>query len=86
MTVKQGKTMARLVEILREQGIEVVDHYDSRDRADTVHSSVVFYGDEEVGQRAVEIAWEHGYEPEGLVRDWVVVGKEFGEAHWLLLL
>ena len=79
------KTMATLAVALQSAGIEVVDHYDSKERADTVHSSVVFYGDDTAGKRAVGIAWQRGYEPQGLVRDWAIIGQEFCEPHWMML-
>ena len=77
--------MAVLAGVLHAEGIEVADYRDSKE-PDTAHSSVVFRGDDATGRRAVEIAIDHGFEPEGLVRDWVVLGGELGEAHWLLLL
>ena len=71
--------------ILHAEGVEALDHYDSRERPDTVHSSVVSRGGDDAGLRAVELAWAHDYEPQGLVRDWIVVGKELGEGHWMIL-
>ena len=76
--------MAVLAGILHAEGIEVADYRDST-MPDAAHSSVVFHGDDATGQRAVEIAVDHGYEPEGLVRDWAVIGKELGEPHWMML-
>ena len=81
--MEAGKTMATMADLLKSEGLEVLDHYDSQ--SDTAHSSVVFHGDDNKGKRAVEIAWEHGYEPQGLVRDWVIVGQEFCEPHWMML-
>ena len=75
--------MAILAAVLEREGLEVADYYDSG--ADTVHSGVVFYGDDAEGKRAVEIAVDHGFEPEGLVRDWTIIGREFCEPHWMML-
>ena len=85
MPVNQGKTMAVLAGVLHAEGIEVAGYRDSTE-SNSAHSQVVFHGDDEAGKMAVEIAVDHGFEPEGLVRDWVVVGKELGEGYWLLLL
>ena len=79
----QGKTVAALAAVLKEEGVEVVDHHDSR--TDTAHSSVVFRGDDATGRRAVEMAWQRGYEPQGLIRDWTIIGQEFCEPHWMML-
>ena len=79
------KTMATLAAVLENEGLEVLDHYDSRERADSVHSSVVFRGDDSDGRKAVELAWEHDYEPQGLVRDWTIWGREFSDPHWMML-
>ena len=81
----EGKTMATLAMALKAEGVDVADYRGSKE-PDTAHSSVVFRGDDATGRRAVELGIDHGFEPEGLVRDWVVVGGELGEAHWLLLL
>ena len=82
--MNRSKTMATLAAVLESKGLEILDHCESE--SDTAHSQVVFRGDDATGKRAVEIAVDHGFEPEGLVRDWVVVGKELGEGHWMLLL
>ena len=75
--------MAALAAVLENEGVEVVDHRDSR--TDTAHSQVVFRGDDSEGKRAVGIAWQRGYEPQGLVRDWTIIGQEFCEPHWMML-
>ena len=77
--------MAVLAGILHAEGIEVADYRDST-RPDTAHSQVVFRGDDDTGKRAVEIAWAHGFDVQGLIKDWLVVAGELGEAHWMLLL
>ena len=77
--------MVALAAVLEAEGLEVVDHYDSGEKADTAHSSVVFYGDDSAEKRAVKVAWEHNYEPQGLVRDWTIIGQEFSEPHWMML-
>lgn len=79
----QGKTMAVLAGVLHAEGVEVAGYHDSR--ADTAHSSIVFYGDDSEGKRAVGIAWQRGYEPQGLIRDWAIIGQEFCEPHWMML-
>ena len=85
MIMKAGKTMAGLAAAMRTEGIDVADHYDNEGSMYAPHSAVVFHGDDSTGVRAVEIAWEHGYEPEGLVRDWVIWGREIGEPDWVIL-
>ena len=77
--------MAALVAVLEADGIEVVDCYDSREKADTVYSSVVFRGGDGAGLRAVELAWAHDYEPQGLVRDWAIWGRDICEPDWTML-
>ena len=47
--MEAGKTMATLATVLESEGLEVLDHYDSREGADTVYSSVVFRGDDTAG-------------------------------------
>ena len=77
------RTMATLAATLEAAGVEVLDHHDSK--ADTAHSSVVFRADDAIGRRAVELAWEHDFEPQGLIRDWTIIGQEFCEPHWMML-
>ena len=81
--MNQGKTMATLATVLKQEGLEVVDHCESE--SDTAHSSVVFRGDDATGRRAVELAWEYDYEPQGLIRDWTIIGQDFCEPHWMML-
>ena len=77
------KTMVTLATALEAAGVEVLDHCESR--TDAAHSSVVFRGDDSTGRRAVELAWEHDFEPQGLIRDWTIIGQEFCEPHWMML-
>ena len=77
--------MATLAAALQSAGIEVVDHYENDGAEESPYSSVVFYGDDGTGMRAVELAWEYDYEPQGLIRDWTIIGQEFCEPHWMML-
>ena len=79
------KTMAALATVLEQAGIETVDQYESDGREESPYSSVVFYGDDGAGIRAVKVAQEHDYHPQGLVRDWAIVGDEICEPHWMML-
>ena len=80
----QAKTMAELAVALIVEGVEVADYLDNEGK-ETAYVSVAFYGDDSVGLKAVQIAYRHDFQPQGLVRDWVVVGPELGESHWLML-
>ena len=77
--------MAALAEALEAGGIERADFLDNEGKEETTYASVAFYGDESAGRRAVEVAWSSGFQPTGLVRDWMIVGEEICEASWLML-
>ena len=78
-----GKTMVELAVALRHEGIDVSHHYEAG--SDYGLPVVVFRGDDGAGMRAVEVAWRYGYEPQGLVRDWTIWGRDISEPDWTLL-
>ena len=81
----QTKTLTELAQVLKAEGIEVADCLDNEGKQETAYASVAFYGDDSAAIKAVQIAYRHDYQPQGLVRDWVVIGPELGESHWLML-
>ena len=83
--VGNGKTIAALAAVLEVEGIDVADHSDNEEEMDAPNSSIVFCGDDLAGGRAMELAWAHDYQPQGLARDWMIVGGEMAEPHWMML-
>ncbi len=79
MTVKE-KTMERLAEVLRENGIRVVQVIDRwvTPSGNVIPSMVTFKGDEAVSSLAVKLALENDYPLVRLDRRWVYL---YGTAH-----
>ena len=81
----QGKTIAELVVVLQAGGIEVSDHHEGGGARYGAMPVIVFRGDDGAGFRALELAWEHDYEPQGLIRDWTIWDRDVCEPDWTLV-
>ena len=80
-----GKTMAALAAVLEAEGIEVCQQVEGDGNEYGEHPLIVFEGDEGVSRRAVELSWAHGYQPQMLSGEWMIVGREFSDPHWTML-
>ena len=78
-----NRTVAELAEILRAEGIAVVQHTSHDD--DAPWSEVEFRGTLSDGMRAVELAQAHGYDPQDLVARWPIWGGDVLQPEWTLL-
>ena len=78
------KTMAALVAVLEQEGIEVCQHDEGDGQEYGELPYVVFEGEDGEADRAVELAWANGYSPGVLIGDWVITRQGYSDAHWTL--